>query len=172
MKKSATILLGVLAATALLGAGCQGRPAVGTNSSDSSGNKEENRTGNDAYKQAESLQLPKTGNAAATAVQKVLERVFGQVKITGFVSNIPTQNDVTVEFTAARKITGSDVNAIVDSFKKYNFTVELNAVSGGTGVVGAKNSQNYDYLTMEIGDQKISVLIAPVGEYNSDSGTN
>lgn len=166
-------MFGLIAVVALTGAGCakNGNRSSNTNSgAQVGGNFSDNGNGNgsasDNYKNAIDLEVAGDTNDVGAKVQAMLEDVFGDLKVTSFISNFPSEGGLTIEYTAKRNTEAKDLNKVMDLFKKKGYKVDYSGVTDGTATVATDSKEDSVFVTFDIGKAKVGAWIAPSNYFN------
>jgi|GEM_PF-4899795 hypothetical protein len=171
----------VVAVMVFVGAGCQkSAPSVNNQTADNSGNNSNNsyNSNNDnqtspseVYSKAVDVDVADaTDRATAEQMKALVSAVFGNVKTSGYISDVLGNSALSLEYTLSRPSTSEDVRKLTEILKQKNYTVDQTTVYDGTAVVGASNKTVQLNISFTMGEQKISILYLPIEPGTSANG--
>jgi hypothetical protein len=97
----------------------------------------------------------------AIGIQRMVEKLFDDVKITSFLNHFPGEGGLSVEYTTKRAITQSDFNDFLKLLKTEKYVVEQSGINDGEISIAAKSSDTYLIVAMKINEQKVNVVLMP-----------
>lgn len=155
-----------MAALVVAGAGCQ-KYKDSPKSSRSTSSDRADQSPKDVYKDAVELEFP--DNAAkktASEAEKVLDDVFGSIKLTSFLSDFLGAGSISAEYTIAREAEAADINKMLEAVKRRGYTVSQSGVFDGQATVIAEGSKGTLMISFKVGEQKVAAVTGqPVAQY-------
>jgi hypothetical protein len=156
------LVTSLVSLVALTGAGCADKMIKKSPGRSSDSSSSESRDSKDEYKGAVDLELPEESSQKANAgIQRMVEKLFDDVKITSFLNHFPGEGGLSVEYTTKRAITQSDFNDFLKLLKTEKYVVEQSGINDGEISIAAKSSDTYLIVAMKINEQKVNVVLMP-----------
>lgn len=161
----------LVAALLLTASSCQKDSTVGVSKSGadktSVGAEAESIGDADIYETSSEYDLP-DGPALKEETffrDNVINKVFGDNKVTSYTVDALSAGSLIVEYTVKRKTSGSDLRLMIDEMKKLGYVSSMASMANGVALSLLKRGDYDIQLNFNIGAQSIAVNFLPSGAF-------